>query len=636
MKVTDVEIRNHSLELHHFRRRLILSAVFILLLFLILFIRFFYLQVTQREHYHTLAEANRISIAPLVPNRGLILDRNGKILAQNYSTYTLEIIPSKVSDLESTLDSLTSIIKITSADREQFRKLMRENKRLKSLPIRNRLTDAEVARFAANRYRFPGVELQARILRYYPYAELTAHVVGYISRISDQDLEQLEQDGELDNYRGSHFIGRIGIEQSYEKELHGITGFDEVETDAAGRSIRVLTRTPPVSGNDLVLTLDIDLQQIAYDAFGDRRGALVAIDPNNGEVLAFVSKPSFDANLFVGGIDHKNWKMLNNSFDRPLNNRALRGVYPPGSTFKPLMALAALELGFRSPEYTINDSGHFSLPGSKRRYRDWKIGGHGQVDLHKSLVVSCDTYYYSLAHEMGIDRIHDFSRQFGLGEKTGIDIQGEVEGLLPSREWKMRRHNQNWYAGDTISVGIGQGYVLTTPLQLAFSTAIIASQGKAYRPHFVKQTTNNQTGLAQKLSKNLLYTVDHTPQNMQLVRNALVDATQAGGTAANAAADAEYTFAGKTGTSQVIGIKQNERYKEELVAEHHRDHAMFIAYAPAEKPTIALAVLVENGGNGGATAAPIARTVLDYFLMGKIPETKESPIVENSEHHHNE
>lgn len=301
----------------------------------------FYLQVTQREHYHTLAEANRITITPLVPNRGLILDRNGKILAQNFSTYTLEITPSKVPDLEAALRELATIIEITSRDLEQFRKLMRENRRFKSLPIRNRLTDEEVARFAANRYRFPGIEIQGRILRYYPYGELAAHVVGYISRISDKDLEQLEAMDELDNYRGSHFIGRIGVEQSYEKELHGITGFDEVETDAAGRSVQILSRTPPVSGNNLILTLDIDLQKMVDEAFGERRGALVAIDPNNGEVLAFVSKPSFDANLFVGGIDHANWNLLNNSIDRPLNNRALRGVYPPGSTFKPFMALAA-------------------------------------------------------------------------------------------------------------------------------------------------------------------------------------------------------------------------------------------------------------------------------------------------------
>jgi len=629
-----IELKNHPLELRNFRIRLAVSAGFMLLLFIILFTRFYHLQITQGAHYHTLAEANRISIAPLIPNRGLILDRNGKILAQNYSTYTLEVIPNKISDLNRTFDKLADYIEITPSDLEQFRKLQRENKRFKHLPIRNRLTDEEVARFAANRYRFPGVEIQARILRSYPYDELASHVVGYISRISDRDLERLEASGELDNYRGSHFIGRIGIEQSYEKELHGVTGFDEVETDAAGRSIRVLSRTPPVSGNDLILTLDIDLQRVAYNAFGDRRGALVAIDPNNGEILAFVSKPGFDANLFVGGIDHKNWKRLNESIDKPLNNRALRGVYPPGSTFKPFMALAALELGLRSPGYAISDIGYFSLPSSKRRYRDWKVGGHGWVDLRKSLVVSCDTYYYGLAHDMGIDRIYNYIKQFGLGEKTGIDIYGEAEGLLPSREWKMRRHNQRWYAGDTISVGIGQGYVLTTPLQLAFSTGIIANRGTAFQPHFVKQITNNQTETTRDLPKKKLYTIDHQPQNMDLVHQALFEVTQPGGTAARAASGSEYQFAGKTGTSQVIGIKQNERYKEELVAKQHRDHAVFIAYAPTEHPTIALAVLVENGGSGGSTAAPIARQVLDYFLLGKLPKVQITETVENTEHTH--
>lgn len=629
-----VELRNHPLELLKFRKRLAICAGFVLVLFLILFARFYFLQVTQQEHYHTLAEANRITIAPLVPSRGLILDRNGKVLAQNYSTYTLEITPNKVDDLEGALEELATIIEITPRDIEQFRKLMRENRRFKSLPIRNRLSDEEVARFATHRYRFPGIEIQARILRYYPYGELAAHVVGYISRISDKDLEQLEAENELDNYRGSHFIGRIGIEQSYEKQLHGITGFDEVETDAAGRSIQILSRTAPTPGNNLVLTLDIDLQKVVDDVFGERRGALVAIDPNNGEILAFVSKPGFDANLFVGGIDHTNWNLLNNSIDRPLNNRALRGVYPPGSTFKPFMALAALELGFRSPGYAISDIGYFMLPGSDRRYRDWKVGGHGRVDLHKSLVVSCDTYYYGLANDMGIDRIHNYIQRYGLGQKTGIDIFGEVEGLLPSQDWKMRRHNQRWYAGDTISVGIGQGYVLATPLQLAFSTGILANRGKAYQPHFLKKITNTQTGYEHEPEKKLLYTVEHDPRHMDLVHKALVDVTQPGGTAANAARGAAYTFAGKTGTSQVIGIKQNERYRADLIAERHRDHAMFIAYAPAENPTIALSILVENGGSGGSTAAPIARQVLDYFLLGKLPETEEPVTVAATEHRH--
>jgi penicillin-binding protein 2 len=634
-----IELRNHPLELHHFRVRLAIISGLVLLLFLLLFARFYYLQVSQSDHYHTLAEANRISILPLVPNRGLIFDRNGEILARNFSTYTLEIVPREIPDLDATLNELSQIVRITQEDRRRFKKLMQESKRFKSLPIRTRLSDEEVARFAANRYRFPGIEINARVLRHYPRGESISHVVGYIGRINDNDLEQLETNNELDNYRGSQHIGRIGIEQSFENNLHGITGFEEVETDAAGRSVRVISRTPPIPGNDLTLSLDIRLQEIAIKAFGDYRGALVAMDPMNGEILAFVSKPGFDANLFVGGIDHKNWNLLNNSIDRPLNNRALRGVYPPGSVFKPFMALAALELNKRTPEYSISDAGFFRLPGTKRRFRDWKPGGHGIVDLHKSIVVSCDTYYYDLANDMGINNIYKYISQFGLGKKTGIDILGEVEGLLPSPEWKMKRHNQKWYKGDTISVGIGQGYNLTTPLQLTFATSILATKGKAFRPHFVKQIQNNQLGKIEKIATHPLYKLDIKPEHMELVRNALVDVTQPGGTAARAGADAAYTFAGKTGTSQVIGIKQGERYDENKISEYHRDHALFIAYAPAEKPTIALSVLVENGGPGGATAAPIARKVLDYYLLGiefdaTSDETTDNHVEVAHEHNH--
>ncbi|SCY54347.1 peptidoglycan glycosyltransferase /cell elongation-specific peptidoglycan D,D-transpeptidase [Nitrosospira sp. Nl5] len=615
-----VELRNHPRELHHFRLRLAIGAGFVLLLFLLLFTRFFYLQVSQQEHYHTLAEANRISISPIVPNRGLIFDRNGEILAHNYSAYTLEIVPNKVADLDALINELSSVVEIAARDRKRFKKLMDESKRFESLPIRTRLSDVEVARFAANRYRFPGVEIKARLFRQYPKGDIASHVVGYIGRINDKDLEQLEANEDLANYRGSQYMGKIGIEQSYEKELHGLTGFEEMETDAAGRVIRVISRTPPTSGNNLTLSLDIKLQEVAEKAFGERRGSLVAIDPATGDVLAFVSKPGFDPNLFVDGIDSENWDLLNNSIDRPLNNRALRGLYPPGSTFKPFMALAGLELKKRSAQNGINDPGYFSLPGSTHRFRDWKAGGHGYVDLHKSLVISCDTYYYGLANDLGIDNIFNFISQFGLGKKTGIDIEGEVSGLLPSQEWKMRRYKQKWYAGDTISVGIGQGYNLTTPLQLAFATAILASKGAAFRPHLVKQVHNNRNGTVREIVTQPLYTLDLNPDNLTHVRNALIDVTRPGGTAALAGAGAAYSFAGKTGTSQVIGMKQGEKYVESKIQERHRDHALFVAYAPAENPKIALSVLVENGGHGGATAAPIARLVMDYFLLGKLPE----------------
>lgn len=615
-----VELRNHPRELHHFRVRLAIGAGFVLLLFLLLFARFFYLQVSQREHYHTLAEANRISIAPIVPNRGLIFDRNGEVLAHNYSAYTLEIVPNKIANLDALINELSTVIEIAARDRKRFKKLMDESKRFESLPIRTRLSDVEVARFAANRYRFPGVEIKARLFRQYPKSDVASHVVGYIGRINDKDLEQLEANEDLANYRGSQYMGKIGIEQSYEKELHGVTGFEEMETDAAGRVIRIISRTPPISGNNLTLSLDIKLQEVAEKAFGDRRGALVAIDPGTGDVLAFVSKPGFDPNLFVDGIDSENWDLLNNSIDRPLNNRALRGLYPPGSTFKPFMALAGLELKKRTAQNGINDAGYFSLPGSTHRFRDWKAGGHGYVDLHKSLVVSCDTYYYGLANDLGIDNIFSFISQFGLGKKTGIDIEGEVTGLLPSQEWKMRRYKQKWYAGDTISVGIGQGYNLTTPLQLAFATAILGSKGTAFRPHLVKQVHNNKNNVVREIVTQPLYTLDLNPDNLAHVRNALIDVTRPGGTAALAGAGAAYDFAGKTGTSQVIGMKQGEKYVESKVQERHRDHALFVAYAPAENPKIALSVLVENGGHGGATAAPIARLVMDYFLLGKLPE----------------
>lgn len=632
----NVELRNHPIELHKFRTRLAVSIGFILILFLVLYARFYYLQVTQQEHYHTLAEANRISILPLIPNRGLIYDRNGKALAQNYSAYTLEIVPSKFSDLEATLDELSTVIEITPTDRQRFKKLMKESKRFKSLPIRSRLTDEEIASFAVNRYRFPGIEIKARVFRQYPEKEIVSHVVGYISRINDKDLEQLEHAGELNNYRGSHHIGKVGIEQSYEKQLHGIAGFEEVETDAAGRSIRVLSRTPPTPGNNLILSLDLGLQEAAEKAFGDHRGALVALDPNNGEILAFVSKPGYDNNLFIGGIDQENWNLLNNSIDRPLNNRALRGVYPPGSTFKPFMALAALELGKRTPEYSMSDPGYFSLPGVDRRYRDWKPGGHGRVNLHKSLVVSCDTYYYSLANDLGIDNIHSFISQFGLGKKTGIDIEGEVSGLLPSSAWKMRQYNQKWYAGDTISVSIGQGYNLATPLQLAVATMIIANNGKVYLPHLVKKIQNSQTGEIENIPAKLLNTLNLKPHHLDIIKSALVDVTRPGGTAAKASINAAYTFAGKTGTSQVIGIKQGERYNEKSINERHRDHAMFIAYAPAEDPKIALAVLVENTGTGGSTAAPIARQVFDYFLLEKPAESTIAQFTETTEEHNHD
>ena len=603
-----------------------------LFLFLLLLARFVYVQVVQHEHYMTLAEQNRISIVPIVPNRGLILDRNGAVLAHNYTAFTLEITPSKVGNLEQTINDLSALIEITAKDRKRFKKLLDESHNFESLPIRTRLNDVEIARFSANRYRFPGMEIKARLFRHYPLGQIASHMVGYIGRINNADLERLEAADNLANYRGSDHIGKAGLEQSYEKELHGTTGFAEVETDAGGRAVRTLSRTPPTSGNNLTLHVDLKLQQVAEQAFGNFRGALIAIEPKTGGVLAYLSKPGFDTNLFVDGIDTQNWDLLNNSPDKPMVNRAMHGQYPPGSTFKPFMALAALELNKRTESYGINDPGFFTLPGNSHRYRDWKVGGHGFVNLHKSLVISCDTYYYGLAVDMGIDTIFNFISHFGFGKKTGIDIEGERTGLLPSTEWKMKRFKQKWYVGDTVSVGIGQGYNLATPLQLAVATATLANNGTQMRPQFVRQIENSKTNVITPRPPEIVSTLPIKPENLTIVHNALVDVTRPGGTAARASAGAPYTMAGKTGTSQVIGIKQGEKYVESRVAERHRDHALFIAYAPAENPKIAIAVLVENGGHGGSTAAPIARAVFDYYLLGKLPASPVTIAVDESEH----
>jgi penicillin-binding protein 2 len=569
-----------------------------------------------------LAESNRIAVVPVVPNRGLILDRNGEVLARNYSGYTLEIASRKVANLEQTINDLSTLVDIQPKDRKRFKKLLDESRNFDTLPIRNRLSDEEVARFAAQSYRFPGVEIKARLFREYPYGEGTSHLIGYIGRINDKDLEQLEEDEIASNYLGSDYIGKTGIEQSYEKELHGTTGFEQVEVDAGGRGVRSLSRSAPLSGNNLLLTLDAKLQKVAEQAFGKYRGALVAIDPTNGDILAFVSKPGYDPNLFVDGIDSDNWDELNNSPDVPLNNRALRGQYPPGSTIKPFMALAGLYYQ-RSPSYTVSDPGYYMLPGNRHQYRDWKQGGHGKVDMFKSIVISCDTYYYGLANELGVDKIHSYLSQFGFGKKTGVDMDGEVPGLLPSQEWKMKRHNQIWYPGDTVSAGIGQGYNLVTPLQLASATATLANDGIAFKPHFVKQIQRTVDKPSEPEPKPIL-DMHINPEHMDLVKRAMEAVTRPGGTAAGASAGAPYRMAGKTGTAQVIGMKQGEKYVENKVSEYNRDHAWFISFAPVEKPSIALAVLVENGGHGGATAAPIARKVLDYYLLGKVPKPLES------------
>ena len=623
-----VELRNSRLEIYHFRLRLAIASGFVLVMFALLFVRFFYLQVVRHEYYSTLAEANRISIVPIVPNRGIIVDRNGVLLAHNYSAYTLEITPSKVDDLDALIDDLATVIEITPRDRRRFRKLIEESKSFESLPIRTRLSDEEIARFAANRYRFRGVEINARLFRQYPQGALFSHVVGHIGRINPRELEQLEENGLDANYRGTDYMGKTGLEQSYETHLHGTTGVEEVEVDSAGRAVRTLSRSAPVSGNNLVLNLDAKLQEIVYEAFGDFRGALVAIDPTTGGVLAFVSKPGFDPNLFVDGIDPQNWKELNESPDRPMVNRALAGTYPPGSTFKPYMALAALTYGKRRPEQAISDPGYFNFGGHV--FRDDKVGGHGMVDMYKSLVVSCDTYYYVLGNDLGIDHISAFMRLFGFGSRSGIDITGEAAGILPSQDWKKRRFRrpdqQKWYAGETISVGIGQGYNAYTPLQLAQAITTLANDGVKFRPHIVNYIEDIVTRKRDMLEPQPQDRIAINPEHVRFVKDALVGVNKEG-TGARAFAGTEYVSAGKTGTAQVIAIKQGEKYVASRVAEQHRDHALFIAYAPAAAPKIALAVVVENAGFGAQSAAPIARKVLDYYLLGKQPAAPKGGVV---------
>jgi len=612
-------LKNLDRELARFQGRLKMGAAFVALLATTLLGRAFYLQVVQHEYYIQRAESNRISLVPSAPYRGLILDSKDRILAENYSAYTLELTRGHIQDLEATLAEVGSLVEITPGQLRRFRRLLSESHEFETVPLKSKLTDEEVAILAANRYRLPGVEVKARLFRNYQAGPGMAHVVGFIGRINDRDLTRLREEGRDLNYKGSAHIGKTGLEQSYEALLHGRTGFDQMETEASGRVVRMLSRIPPVPGKDLRLHLDAELQAVAEHAFGNYRGGLVAIDPQTGGVLALVSKPGFDPNLFVDGIDPETWKELNESPARPMVNRVLRGIYPPGSTIKPFMALAALELGLRKSTDTIVDPGYFTLPNSRHQYRDWKSGGHGIVDLRKSISQSCDVYYYQLAADMGIDRMHNFLAQFGLGEKTGIDLDGESPGLLPSRDWKQRRWNKPWYPGETVIAGIGQGYNLATPLQLATATAMLANGGKRIEPRLVQAVRDPLTHVWQPLPGVVRGQMAINPANLEVVRQGMMDVLRPGGTAAAAAAGAPYTMAGKTGTAQVVGIKQGERYKEDQVAMQHRDHALFMAYAPAENPTIAVAVMVENGGHGGSTAAPIARAVFDFYLTGKRP-----------------
>jgi len=612
-----VAVRNTEQELHQFRIRVAVAVGVVVTCFLLLAARFAWLQVVRHDQLSLQAEENRIQLVPIAPTRGLIVDRHGVVIAQNVSAYTLELQPGRIENLEQTIAEISSLVEISVKDRRRFRRLFDDSKSAESIPLKSRLTDEEVAILAANRFRLPGVEVRARLFRSYPLGETASHLIGHIGRISPADKLRLEESEQSGQYIGSTQIGKVGVELSYEKVLHGQVGYEEIEVSAGGRPVRTLSRRAPQPGSTVVLSIDLGLQKLVEDMFGDRRGALVAIDPRTGEILAFVSKPTFDPNLFTDGVDPQVWQGYNESPDKPLLNRPLRGTYPPGSTYKPFMALAALESGKRAPGTTIYDPGYFQFGGHK--FRDSNPRGNGAVDLHRSIVVSSDTYYYMVANDMGVDAIHDFMKPWGFGQLTGIDLEGEVPGILPSSAWKLRRYKQKWLAGETISIGIGQGYNAFTILQLAHATATLAADGVVRPPRVVRALENPSTRGLTPVSTPERERIALKPEWLKLVKLAMVDVNRFG-TGRHAFVGAPYAAAGKTGTAQVIGIKQNERYDARRISERYRDHSLFMAFAPADNPQIALAVIVENAGFGAAAAAPIARRAIDYVLLGQRPE----------------
>ncbi len=626
------ELRNVEADLSRFRARVLVASLVVLLAFILLASRLVYLQIYRHTDLSEQAENNRTAVVPIVPNRGLILDRNGVVLATNYSAYTLEITPSKVANLDETIAALEKVLDIQPRDKRRFKRLREESKNFESLPIRTRLTDEEVARFTAQRFRFPGVDIKARLFRSYPFGELASHVVGYIGRINQTEKEAIEDSDDEGNYRGTDYIGKLGVEQSFEQQLHGTTGVEQVETSAGGRAVRKLATNPATPGDTVMLSLDIGLQKLVEDMFGDRRGALVAMDPKTGDVLAFVSKPTFDPNLFVDGIDTESWEALNESIDKPLLNRALRGTYPPGSTYKPFMALAALQLGARSPTTLINDPGFFMFGG--RRFGSPENEKGGIMDMNRAIVESSNVYFYSLANEMGVDAIHDFMKPLGFGQITGIDINGEVRGVLPSQDWKRgyfkRTEQQKWFAGETISLGIGQGYNSFTMLQLAQAISVVANNGVKHKPRLVIGTQDPVNRVMRPLALAPAQDLGFKPENVAVIRKALVGVAQ-GGTSAKVFAGAGYVSGGKTGTAQAVGMAAKGKYNSAKMEEHQRDHALYIALAPADDPKIALAVIVENAGWGAGSAAPIARRAFDYLLLGQYPSEEDMAAVQKGQ-----
>lgn len=604
--------KNTDSENRLIRRRILVTGIIIILALGSIIARVTHLQIARHDHFTTLSQDNRVKILPIPPTRGLIYSHDGVLLAENRPSYNLELIPEQIDDIDKLIGRLQTVINIELLDIERFHAAVKRTRRFEQIALRFNLSDDEVARFAVRRHEFPGVDVTARLKRHYPLRELTSHVIGYVGRIDDRDQLRID----LANYRGTSHIGKIGIERAYEDLLHGRVGYEQVEVNAQGRIVRVLDRTAPVPGRDVHLTLNAGLQQMATEVLGDYRGAIVALNPDNGDVLAMVSKPGYDPNLFVDGIRPDVYRALQESTAQPLFNRALQGQYPPGSTIKPFFGLAGLEYGLRKPEDKNWCPGWFSFPGHSHRYRDWKREGHGHLDMIAAIAQSCDVYFYKLADDMGIDRIGSFLSRFGFGQKTGIEIAPERSGNLPSREWKRSVYGQPWYPGETVIVGIGQGSLLTTPLQLARATAAMANGGLLVTPHLLKEAYD-------PISELIVDGFRGMPQSIALRQPAFWDTIQDSmrevmhgprGTARRSAEGASYEIAGKTGTAQVIAIAQGEKYDADKIAEIHRDHALFIAYAPYDDPEIALAIIVENGGGGSSTAAPMARKIFDFML----------------------
>lgn len=618
-------LKDHSKESRTFKIRAILAFAVVVSLLLVLIVRLFYLQVVEHEHFAAMSEDNRVQLQPVPPNRGLIYDRNGVLLADNRPSYSVTILKEEVKDLDKTLADLRDLIPITDKEVLRFKKRLRQRRRsFESVPVRFRLNEQEIATISVNYHRLPGVRVEAELIRHYPYGETLVHAMGYVGRINEAELQRVDER----NYSATHYIGKLGIEKFYEDQLHGEVGFQKVETNARGRVMRVLERTDPQPGKDIQLHLDIRLQQITERLLEGRRASVVAIDPKNGGILTLVSKPGYDPNLFVTGISSKDYEALRDSRDLPLFNRAIRGGYPPGSTVKPITALAAIDTGVVSPGYTIFDPGWYTLTKGGRKYRDWKKFGHGRVNMNEAIAQSCDTWFYDVAHKMGVDPMSDYLGRFGFGSVTSLDLPEALGQILPSKEWKKRRRKESWYTGDSLNLSIGQGFLVSTPLQLATATAVIANRGKWVQPRMLKGIKVEAEDGSENLEMPEVASVQlprqdvvlNQEKNWDVIIKSMHDVMHSEtGTARRSGAGAQYKIAGKTGTAQVVGIKQDEEYDAEKLAEIHRDHALFVAFAPVDDPQIAISVVVENGGGGSSTAAPIARKIMDAYLLGTDP-----------------